>query len=105
MQQTSWNICPVDTPFASGCYYNKDNQFAQLAGASSAVINDMPDGNWTIQMKRDIFSKTKGAVSVHGWPVHACVLGTPTCTYVPLPMCVCPSWSPCCMHAYVCVCV
>ncbi len=93
MQQTSWNICPVDTPFASGCYYNKDNQFSQLAGATTSVINDMPDGNWTLQMKRDIFDKTRGAVSVCVYVrlrVPACML-SPICSclypHVPLLLC------------------
>jgi hypothetical protein len=35
---------------------------AQLAGSSSTVIADMPDGDWELIMRRDIFRKSSGAV-------------------------------------------
>lgn len=62
MQQTSWNLCPVQTAYSGDCYYDTDIKFDRLSGSTSTVITDMPDGDWNLIMRRDIFMKTRGAV-------------------------------------------
>lgn len=65
LQQTSWNLCPTQgtqVAFATGCYYEQDKTFSGLSGTFSAVLDDLPDGDWTLVMRRDIFKKTKGSL-------------------------------------------
>lgn len=50
MQQATWNLCPVNTSFSTDCYYDTDKAFSQLEGELHIVIDDVPDGNWTIQV-------------------------------------------------------
>jgi hypothetical protein len=37
-------------------------QFAQLSGSTTTIINDAPDGQWDLVLRRDIFMKTSGSV-------------------------------------------
>lgn len=41
-RQASWNLCPAGD--SSGCYWEKDHAFEQLAGSTSIVVPDVPDG-------------------------------------------------------------
>ncbi|KAG2499695.1 hypothetical protein HYH03_002630 [Edaphochlamys debaryana] len=62
LQQTSWNVCPVQTPFTDGCYFESDQTFDRLAGSTTLTLDDAPGGEWDLVIKRDIFSKVGGAV-------------------------------------------
>uniref|UniRef100_A0A7S0NBN4 Polycystin cation channel PKD1/PKD2 domain-containing protein n=1 Tax=Chlamydomonas leiostraca TaxID=1034604 RepID=A0A7S0NBN4_9CHLO len=62
MQQTSYNLCPVKTMYSGDCYYDSDIKFDRLSGSTTTIISDMPDGEWDLIMRRDIFMKTRGAV-------------------------------------------
>lgn len=65
MQQTSWNLCPTvgsDIKYSAGCYFPQDNRFNSLSGSYSKILDDLPDGEWTLMMRRDIFKKTRGSI-------------------------------------------
>ncbi|GFR50551.1 hypothetical protein Agub_g12825 [Astrephomene gubernaculifera] len=62
MSQTSWNLCPLSTAYSSDCYYDTDITFDRLSGVQNYVIDDAPDGEWNLVVRRDIFNKIKGAV-------------------------------------------
>jgi len=65
MQQASWNVCPkvgTKPAFSRGCYFEQDNTFTSLSGSYTKVITDLPDGVWTLIMRRDIFQKTSGSI-------------------------------------------
>ncbi|KXZ51016.1 hypothetical protein GPECTOR_14g257 [Gonium pectorale] len=62
MQQSSWNLCPVSTAYSTGCYYDTDVTFDRLSGVQNYVIDDAPDGQWNLVVRRDIFNKVNGAV-------------------------------------------
>ncbi|EFJ46305.1 hypothetical protein VOLCADRAFT_93448 [Volvox carteri f. nagariensis] len=62
MQQASWNLCPVSTPYSSDCYYDSDINFERLSGEQHFTLDDAPDGEWNLVVKRDIFNKIRGAV-------------------------------------------
>lgn len=62
MQQTSYNLCPVKTAYSGQCYYDSDITFDRLSGSTTTLIEDAPDGEWDLIMRRDIFMKTRGAV-------------------------------------------
>eukprot|EP00192_Tetraselmis_astigmatica_P001702 CAMPEP_0117652658 /NCGR_PEP_ID=MMETSP0804-20121206/2750_1 /TAXON_ID=1074897 /ORGANISM="Tetraselmis astigmatica, Strain CCMP880" /LENGTH=1606 /DNA_ID=CAMNT_0005458731 /DNA_START=90 /DNA_END=4910 /DNA_ORIENTATION=+ len=63
MQQASWNLCPLNgAPHGTDCYYPTDRQFDRISGEVHLEINDVPDGNWALVVKRDIFNKVSGAV-------------------------------------------
>jgi hypothetical protein len=48
--------------FSTGCYFEEDNTFNSLSGSYSEIIDDLPDGDWTLVMRRDIFRKTRGSI-------------------------------------------
>jgi len=62
MQQTKWNLCPYSGAPTSDCYYDTDQSFELLTGYTSKPILDAPDGEWALNVKRDIFNKVQGAV-------------------------------------------
>ncbi|GLC33126.1 hypothetical protein PLESTB_000367500 [Pleodorina starrii] len=62
MQQASWNLCPVSTPYSSDCYFDSDVTFDRLSGEQHYTLDDAPDGEWNLVVKRDIFNKIRGAV-------------------------------------------
>ncbi|GLI64894.1 hypothetical protein VaNZ11_008286 [Volvox africanus] len=62
MQQASWNLCPVSTPYSSDCYFDTDVTFDRLSGEQHYTLDDAPDGDWNLVVKRDIFDKIRGAV-------------------------------------------
>ena len=74
MNDASWNLCPMEVDDVLGgtnkiyhgadCYYEKDQKFDTQVGHQSRVIEDVPDGEWTIVVKKDIFKKVGGAVRV-----------------------------------------
>jgi hypothetical protein len=61
MDQTSWNLCPQQTPFSGDCYFDSDVQFDSIKGEQHVTIDDAPDGSWDLLVKRDIFDKVGGA--------------------------------------------
>ncbi|KAK9819873.1 hypothetical protein WJX72_003501 [[Myrmecia] bisecta] len=63
MNQASWNLCPTSgAPHGTACYYDTDQQFSLLSGEVHTTVTDMPDGDWTVTMKRDLFNKVAGGV-------------------------------------------
>jgi hypothetical protein len=65
MSQTQWNLCPENgAPHGRDCYYEEDRSFDRIEGSIQEVIEDVPDGLWTIKIKRDFFHKVKGAVRI-----------------------------------------
>lgn len=65
MSQAQWNLCPENgAPHGRDCYYEEDQAFDRIEGSLSRVIDDVPDGLWTIKVKRDFFHKVKGAVRI-----------------------------------------
>lgn len=63
MQQASWNLCPrFGAPHGTDCYYPEDQTFDRIEGEVSIEIPDVPDGQWILVVKRDIFNKVSGAV-------------------------------------------
>eukprot|EP00955_Chlamydomonas_euryale_P104249 365554-Chlamydomonas_euryale.AAC.7 len=74
MRNAKWNLCPRATQFVSACYYETDQTFSLLSGSLSKVIEDAPDGMWTLNVKNDIFDKVRLAcvwgLSLHGFFTH-----------------------------------
>lgn len=65
MTQASWNLCPKGgAPHGKDCYYQSDQKFVSLKGEVHAILHDVPDGQWQIQLKRDFFNKVRGAVRI-----------------------------------------
>eukprot|EP00883_Tetradesmus_obliquus_P001212 jgi/Sobl393_1/11292/SZX78320.1 len=62
MQQASWNLCPRDIQYNADCYDDPDNKFASISGSLTKYMPDLPDGDWSLVLKKDIFQKTRGAV-------------------------------------------
>ncbi|PNW70325.1 hypothetical protein CHLRE_17g715300v5 [Chlamydomonas reinhardtii] len=62
MQQASWNLCPLATAYSSDCYFDADKEFDRLSGVQNFVLDDAPDGDWNLVVRRDIFNKIRGAV-------------------------------------------
>ena len=63
--QAQWNICPENgAPHGRDCYFSEDRSFDRTEGTVQEIIDDVPDGLWTINIKRDFFFKVKGAVRV-----------------------------------------
>ncbi len=62
MSQASWNLCPVETAYSTACYFDQDQGFDRLSGSQYFLIDDAPDGNWDLTVRRDIFNKISGAV-------------------------------------------
>jgi hypothetical protein len=67
MSQAKWNLCPEHgAPHGSDCYFEDDQAFDRVEGSTQEIIDDVPDGEWTIKIKRDFFGKVGGAVRVRG---------------------------------------
>ena len=62
MAQASWNLCPEATAYAAGCYFAEDRRFEAAAGVVHVTLPDVPDGRWSLVVKRDMMSKVRGAV-------------------------------------------
>lgn len=60
--QASWNLCPERTAYDSGCYFAEDRRFEAAAGAAHVTLPDVPDGRWSLVVKRDMMTKVRGAV-------------------------------------------
>jgi hypothetical protein len=75
LQQASWNVCPQEdsnvngpasdpplapVPHGQACYYDADIAFKALVGHDTAVLPDVPDGLWQVQINSDIFNKVSG---------------------------------------------
>ena len=59
MRQASWNLCPQDIQYNTACYADPDNTFNSIAGSSSSPMPDLPDGDWALVLKKDIFQKVR----------------------------------------------
>ena len=71
MNDAAWNLCPLEVDeligpkkifHGSDCYYEEDQKFEEQVGHVVREIDDVPDGDWTIVVKKDIFLKVAGAV-------------------------------------------
>lgn len=71
MQDARWNLCPMEIDeligpmkifHGSECYYEDDQVFENQVGHQVFEVDDIPDGQWTIVVKKDIFLKVAGAV-------------------------------------------
>jgi hypothetical protein len=72
MKQASWNLCPQAIQYSTACYTDPDVGFNSLSGASSTPMPDLPDGDWSVVLKKDIFQKASATACVSG----ACELST-----------------------------
>lgn len=72
MSQVSWNLCPQDIQYNTDCYDDPDNTFSSIAGSLSEAMPDLPDGDWALMLKKDIFMKVIT-------PVLACTIGSSSC--------------------------
>lgn len=61
MRQASWNMCPQAIQYNTDCYADPDNTFNSIAGSSSSPMPDLPDGDWALVLKKDIFQKVQAA--------------------------------------------
>jgi hypothetical protein len=67
MSQAAWNLCPQATAYGAGCYFQDDQTFDAAAGTLHLALPDIPDGTWSLVVKRDLMAKVGGAVrSTHG---------------------------------------
>lgn len=57
MRQASWNLCPQAIQYNTACYADPDVPFNSIAGSSSTPMPDLPDGDWALLLKKDIFQK------------------------------------------------
>lgn len=65
MAQAQWNLCPENgAPHGRDCYFEEDQSFDRIEGTTRETVDDVPDGLWTIKIKRDFFEKVSGAVRV-----------------------------------------
>eukprot|EP00210_Caulerpa_lentillifera_P005376 g5138.t1 len=65
MSQASWNLCPKNgAPHGKDCYFTSAQRFDDLEGEVHVTLDDVPDGEWEVQLKRDYFNKVRGAVRV-----------------------------------------
>jgi hypothetical protein len=65
MSHATWNLCPENgAPHGRDCYWAEDRSFDRIEGSLQEVIEDVPDGLWTVKIKRDFFTKVGGAVRV-----------------------------------------
>lgn len=65
MSQAQWNLCPENgAPHGRDCYFEEARTFDRIEGSIQEIIDDVPDGMWTIKIKRDFFHKVKGAVRI-----------------------------------------
>ena len=70
MRQASWNLCPQDIQYNTACYADPDNTFNAIAGSTSSPMPDLPDGDWALVLKKDIFQKVHPCRACH---VLACI--------------------------------
>ena len=70
-KDATWNLCPKEQDEITGiakirhgkdCYYETDQPFPSQSGQVQVLLDDVPDGTWSVQMKKDIFLKVGGAV-------------------------------------------
>ena len=59
LAQAAWNLCPQQTAYSSDCYFQEDQTFDAISGAAHITLTDVPDGVWSLRLKRD---KVAGAV-------------------------------------------
>lgn len=65
MTQASWNLCPTHgAPHGKDCYFTSAQVFTHLEGEVHVTLNDIPDGEWEVHIKRDYFNKIRGAVRI-----------------------------------------
>lgn len=57
MSQVTWNLCPQDIQYSTACYDDPDDTFTAIAGTLSKPMTDLPDGDWALVLKKDIFMK------------------------------------------------
>jgi len=71
MKDAAWNLCPMEVDeligpkkifHGSDCYYEEDQKFEEQVGHVVREIDDVPDGDWSVVLKKDIFLKVAGAV-------------------------------------------
>lgn len=71
MNDAAWNLCPMEVDeligpkkifHGSDCYYEEDQKFDEQVGHIVREIDDVPDGDWSVVVKKDIFLKVAGAV-------------------------------------------
>ena len=71
MRDAKWNLCPMEVDdligpkkifHGSDCYFEEDQGFEEQVGHVTLSVDDVPDGEWTIVVKKDIFLKVAGAV-------------------------------------------
>ncbi|KAI8467677.1 MAG: hypothetical protein J3K34DRAFT_480735 [Monoraphidium minutum] len=74
MSQASWNLCPENIQYNSDCYYQEDQAFTTIAGSLHTTLPDIPDGDWSLRVKRDLMGKVRGAVRSTARVAHAAVL-------------------------------
>jgi hypothetical protein len=88
MRQASWNLCPQAIQYNTDCYADPDETFNSIAGSSSSPMPDLPDGDWALVLKKDIFQKVRAAAA-------ACVcLRVPQGGVPGYVMCGCWLWDP-----------
>ena len=70
-RDATWNLCPKEQDEITGiakirhgkdCYYETDQPFPSQTGQVQVLLDDVPDGTWSVQLKKDIFLKVGGAV-------------------------------------------
>lgn len=71
MTQAAWNLCPQQTAYSADCYFQDDIKFDAISGAVHTTLADVPDGVWSLQLKRDMMGKVGGAVRVSDRVVRA----------------------------------
>ena len=66
MNDAAWNLCPMEVDeligpkkifHGSDCYYEEDQKFDEQVGHIVREIDDVPDGDWSVVVKKDIFLK------------------------------------------------
>lgn len=73
--QATWNICPFpgypgmsseaylqEPPHGTDCYFAEDQQFPKETGTLQQTLDDIPNGEWQVVVRGDMFNKVRGAV-------------------------------------------
>lgn len=73
--EAAWNICPFpgspgqssqafleEPPHGLDCYFDEDQPFQKETGTFQALIDDIPNGDWQVVVRGDMFRKVRGAV-------------------------------------------
>jgi len=50
--------------YNTACYDDPDDTFSTISGSLSKPMPDLPDGDWSIVLKRDIFQKVSTALVI-----------------------------------------